>query len=119
MAWTTPLTWNESMVTNTLMNTHLRDNLDALSLHTHTGAPGDGSNNINTGQTFNNQTNMTLNSNTTPMITVGELRRVNDELRYNNGSVVLLTADGVPSMGSVRPLGTGANQAAAGNHTHP
>ncbi|MAZ56556.1 hypothetical protein CL653_02090 [bacterium] len=107
------------MVTSTLMNTYIRDDFDALSLHTHTGAPGDGSNNINTGQTFNNQTNMTLYSNTSPMITVGELRRFNDELRYHNVDVVLLTSDGIPSMGSVRTLGTGANQAAAGNHTHP
>ena len=41
-AWTAPRTWAAETLTSALLNTHLRDNLNALSLHTHTGAAGDG-----------------------------------------------------------------------------
>ncbi len=44
MAWTTPRDWaSGELVTHTLINQQLRDNLSALSLHTHSGAAGDGS----------------------------------------------------------------------------
>ena len=43
MAWTAPATWIVLEVpTASKMNTHIRDNLNALSLHAHTGAAGDG-----------------------------------------------------------------------------
>jgi hypothetical protein len=43
MAWTTPRDWaaNE-LVTHTIMNEQIRDNLNVLSTHTHSGAAGDG-----------------------------------------------------------------------------
>ena len=44
MAWTTPRTWADGEIpTAALMNTHVRDNLNAVSTHTHSGAAGDGS----------------------------------------------------------------------------
>jgi hypothetical protein len=47
LAWTSPLTWTVAqLVTAANLNTHIRDNLNALSGHTHTGAAGDGSANI-------------------------------------------------------------------------
>ena len=44
MAWSTPRDWSANeLVTHTIMNTHVRDNLNFLSTHTHSGAAGDGS----------------------------------------------------------------------------
>ena len=44
MAWTTPRDWaSGELVTHTLINQQLRDNLSVLSSHTHSGAAGDGS----------------------------------------------------------------------------
>ena len=44
MAWSTPRDWSANeLVTHTIMNTHVRDNLNILSTHTHSGAAGDGS----------------------------------------------------------------------------
>jgi hypothetical protein len=44
MAWTTPRDWaSGELVTHTLINQQLRDNLLVLSSHTHSGAAGDGS----------------------------------------------------------------------------
>ena len=120
MAWTAPLTWSETMVTASLMNTYIRDNFLALSTHTHTGAAGDGGSVLDVGGTYTGQTNMALNSNTeATFVWAGDLRRVNTNLRYYNGTdVVQLDSDASVSMPSVRTLGTGATQAAAGNHTH-
>ena len=43
MAWTTPRTWTDGEIpTAAILNTHIRDNLNALSTHTHSGAAGDG-----------------------------------------------------------------------------
>ena len=43
MAWTTPRTWTDGEIpTAAVLNTHIRDNLNALSTHTHSGAAGDG-----------------------------------------------------------------------------
>ena len=43
MAWTVPLTWKSTMVTHTIMNTHVKDNLLELSTHVHSGSGGEGS----------------------------------------------------------------------------
>jgi hypothetical protein len=43
MAYTTPRDWTQGeLVTPAIMNTHIRDNFGALSLHTHSGSAGDG-----------------------------------------------------------------------------
>tara|TARA_R110000822_G_scaffold212294_3_gene347709 strand:+ start:2813 stop:3490 length:678 start_codon:yes stop_codon:yes gene_type:complete len=58
MAYTTPRDWTAGeQVTHTIMNTHVRDNFTALSLHTHSGAAGDGASalaNVDT-MTFDHQ----------------------------------------------------------------
>lgn len=118
MAWTAPKTWDETVVTVADFNTHVRDNMLAMSTHTHSGALGDGSNLLDIGQTFTGQTDMALASNAAEMSAVGELRRVGDDLRYFSGTTVQLTGDADALMASARTLGTGASQAAAGNHTH-
>jgi len=43
MAWTAPRTWVVGeLVSHTLMNPHVRDNLLALDQHKHSGVGGDG-----------------------------------------------------------------------------
>ena len=43
MAWSTPRDWTSGeLVTHTIMNAHIRDNFEALKLHTHSGSNGDG-----------------------------------------------------------------------------
>ena len=43
MAYTTPRDWTQGeLVTPAIMNTHIKDNFGAVSLHTHSGAAGDG-----------------------------------------------------------------------------
>ena len=47
MAWTNPKTWADGEIPDEdIMNTHVRDNLNALSTHTHSGSAGDGSANL-------------------------------------------------------------------------
>ena len=118
MAWTAPKTWDETVVTAAMLNEQIRDNFLALDQPQHTGASGDGFSNLDVGGTYTGQTNMTLASNTEPIGQLGELRRQGDEVRYINGVTVLLSADADASIPSARTLGTGATQAAAGNHTH-
>ena len=44
MAWTTPADWTDGqLVTHTVMNQQIKDNMAFLSTHTHSGAAGDGS----------------------------------------------------------------------------
>ncbi len=44
MAWTTPKTWADGDIPDADdLNTHIKDNLNALSTHAHSGAAGDGS----------------------------------------------------------------------------
>tara|TARA_Y100001938_G_scaffold4387_2_gene5532 strand:- start:7616 stop:8305 length:690 start_codon:yes stop_codon:yes gene_type:complete len=44
MAWTNPKTWADGEIPDDdILNTHIRDNLNAVSTHTHSGAAGDGS----------------------------------------------------------------------------
>ena len=47
MAWSTPRDWTANeLVTHTIMNTHIRDQFNALTLHTHSGAAGDGASSL-------------------------------------------------------------------------
>lgn len=117
MAWTAPKTWDETVITAAMLNEHIRDNFLALDQHTHTGAAGDGFSNLDVGGTYTGQTNMSLASNLEPVTQLGDLKRMGTDLRYFNGTTVQLTTDAEASMPSVRTLGTGATQAAAGNHT--
>lgn len=50
MAWTAPRTWTTGeIVTAAIMNVHVRDNLNAVSTHAHTGGAGLGAATIGTG----------------------------------------------------------------------
>jgi hypothetical protein len=118
MAWGTPLTWTSTMVTATIMNAQIRDNLNVVSSHTHTGAAGFGSSTLS-GITLTALAIPTLADQSGSPSTIGRLQRNGNNLEWYDGSVVRgLYADGASSLATLRTLGTGSAQAAAGNHTH-
>lgn len=114
MAWTAPSTvTTNQIVTAALWNQQVRDNLLALSTHAHTGAAGDGNDEM-TGLDFLNFDDLAASP-----ATSGRAQRNGANLEYYNGSaVVKVTEADAASGASPRSLGTGATQAAAGNHTH-
>lgn len=119
MAWTIPYTWEERMVSAGQLNQYLRDNLDFLSTHTHSGASGDGSDTLAISYTGTNQGTQAMPDTTVSPSSVGILQRKGDNLEYYNGSaVVQLNESSSANVASPRKLGTGATDASAGNHTH-
>lgn len=118
MAWTSPITWASTMVTAAIMNAQIKSNLDVLSSHAHSGAAGNGSNTLS-GTTFTSLGVVTVADQSGSPSTAGRLQRNGNNLEYNNGSIVVgLYSNGATSVPTLRTLGTGATQAAAGNHTH-
>ena len=117
MAWVTPLTFDSTMVTSTIMNEQLKGNLDMLSSHAHTGAAGLGSSTLS-GLAISALASPTFADQSGSPSATGTLQRNGYNLEYNNGSVVGFYADGASGVATLRTIGTGATQAAAGNHTH-
>jgi hypothetical protein len=117
MAWVTPKSWTSSMVVAGDLNTHIRDNLLVLSTHAHSGAGGMGSSTLS---------GISLSALAVPVLadqsgnpsTAGRLQRNGNNLVYYGAALVGLYADAVAGTASLRTLGTGSTQAAAGNHTH-
>ena len=121
MAWTAPRSWTSSMVTAAMFNTDIKANEDVLSAHAHSGAAGNGSATLSgvsltalAGPVFANQSGSSA-----PNPTVaGQLQRNGNNLVYYGAALVGLYADAVAGTASLRTIGTGSTQAAAGNHTH-
>jgi hypothetical protein len=117
MAWTIPKSWGSTMVTGAIMNTQIKDNLDVLGTHAHSGAGGMGASTLS---------GITLTALATPQFAdqsgspsvAGRLQRNGNNLEYYGSAVVGLYADGASGVATLRSLGTGSTQAAAGNHTH-
>ena len=142
MAWTAPRTWvAEEVVTAALLNTHLRDNLLALSTHAHSGSAGDGS------QTLGNLVKDTFTDASAPsapgsgltmiyavsskmhqragvsgsdtaFVVASDLHAEDHASRHQPSGADTMAVDAVAGTGSLRTLGSGSTQAAAGNHTH-
>ena len=99
------------------LNTHIRDNLLVLSTHAHSGAAGMGSSTLS---------EVSLSALAVPVLadqsgspaTAGRLQRNGNNLEYYGSALVGLYADAVAGTASLRTLGTGAQQAAAGDHSH-
>lgn len=114
MAWTAPRTWvaNE-VVTATLMNTHIKDNLVALSTHAHGGAAGAGNDELSGVDQVN------FDDLSASPATAGRLQRNGNNLEWYGAAKVAFTeADAAAGTASPRTLGTGSTQAAAGDHGH-
>jgi hypothetical protein len=118
MAWTTPKSWTSTMAVASDLNTHIRANLLVLSTHAHSGAAGMGSSTLS-GVSLAALVIPVLASQGSSPATAGMLLRKGTNLEYYNGSAVVgLYADGAAGVATLRTLGTGSTQAAAGNHTH-
>ena len=121
MAWTTPLDWtgiSNDIVTAAQLNQQVRDNLNVLSTHTHTGAAGQGGATM-TGLTLSALGVLTFANQSANPDAAGELQRNGNDLLWYGSAVVNLTAaDASAGTASLRTLGTTSVKAAAGNHTH-
>ena len=121
MAWTTPLDWTgitNNVVTSAQLNQQVRDNLNVLSSHTHSGAAGMGSATMS-GLTLTSLGILTFADQSANPDAAGELQRNgNDILWYGSSVVNLSAADASAGTASLRTLGTTSVKAAAGNHTH-
>jgi len=117
MAWTTPQTWSSTMVTSTILNREIKAQLDALSGHTHDDSAGDGASTLS-GVTLTALPIPVFSDRTANPGVAGLLQRNGVNLVYYGSAVVGLYADGPVGTATLRTLGTGATQAAAGNHTH-
>ena len=120
MAWSAPRTWvADEIVTAALLNTELRDNLLVLSTHAHTGAAGMGASTLSAVSMTSLATATFADQSGDPS-TNGRLQRNGANLLYYDGSsaIDLTASDQSAATASLRTLGTGSTQAAAGNHTH-
>ena len=121
MAWTTPLDWTgitNDIVTAAQLNQQLRDNLNVLSTHTHTGAAGMGSASLS-GISLAALGTLTFADQSANPDAAGELQRNGNALKWYGSSVVdLTTSDASAGTASLRSLGTSSTTAAAGNHEH-
>ena len=122
MPWNTPRDWTAisgGIVTGASLNADVRDNLNVISTHTHTGAAGMGSATLS-GVTLAALETMTFDDQEENPDAAGELQRNGNDLLWYNGSTVinLTQSDAEAGTGSLRTLGTTSTKAAAGNHTH-
>jgi len=120
MAWTALRDWVDGeIVTAAMFNEQIRDNMNMLSVHAHTGAAGDGSNTL-TGVNLTNIQSFGFADQSANPDANGELQRNGSNLLYYDGTTAIdvTASDQSAGTGSLRTLGTGAVQAAAGNHQH-
>lgn len=142
MAWVTPRTWvDQEVVTVGIMN-QVRDNFLALDQHGHSGSAGDG------GTTLGDLTKETFTDAAAPdapgagktvvytvsgrptyraggagasvqLADADDLHAQVHASAHEPSGADTMAVDAVTGTGSLRTLGTGAQQAAAGDHTHP
>lgn len=124
MAWTAPKTWaTDEVITASgtgSLNEQIRDNMNVVSTHAHSGSAGDGSATL-TGVAVSGVDSITFDDEAGDPSVNGTLQRNGANLKYFDGSSAIDTtsSDQAAGTASLRTLGTGATQAAAGNHTHP
>ena len=117
MVWATPKSWTSTQVTAAMLNTEIKDNLDVLGTHAHSGAAGMGSSTLSGVSLSALATPQMADQSGSPSV-AGRLQRNGNNLEYYGTALVGLYVDGSSSIGTLRTLGTGSTQAAAGNHTH-
>lgn len=112
MAWTTPKTWADGdIVTAVLLNTHIKDNQEFLSVHTHSGAAGQGNDELA------GIDSIAFDDQSASPNAAGELQRNGANLEWYGSAVVAITqGDAAAGVASPRTIGTGALTAAPGNH---
>lgn len=84
MAWNTPANWTDGeIVPASKMNAQVRDNMNALSTHGHTGAAGDGA------QALGPLDTVDFDDQATPPASAGRLLRDGNDLYWHDGSEVV------------------------------
>jgi hypothetical protein len=112
MAWSTPRTWVAGeLADEILLNLHIRDQLNFLSTHSHTGAAGNGNDELS------GVDRITMDSIGNPG-TTRRLQASGANLLWGAADFNVTNEDPVAGTAGLRSLGTGAQQAIAGNHTH-
>jgi len=117
MAWTTPKSWTSSMTSASDLNAQIKANSETLSVHAHSGAGGNGSSTLSGVSLAALAVPVLADQSGNPGV-AGRLQRNGNNLVYYGAALVGLYADAVAGTASLRTLGTGAQQAAAGNHSH-
>ena len=113
MAWSAPRIWIAGdMATAALLNTHIRDNLLALSTHAHGGAAGDGNDELS-GLDFANFDDLAANPST-----AGRIQKNGANLIWGAANFNLSNEYPAAATGGRRSLGATATTAKAGDHTH-
>lgn len=113
MAWSTPTkAVAGNMATAATWNASIKANMDALDTHAHAGAAGDGNDELS-GLDY-----VTLDDLAANPTTAGRLQRNGANLVWGAGNYVITNEDPAAGTAGLRSLGTGAQQAAAGDHTH-
>ena len=111
-AWTTPRTWvDDEIITDTIMNTHVRDMFLFTDQHNHNDAAGQGNDEL-TGLD-----KLSFDNIGAPAL-AGELKRNGNFLEYFDTEVVRLGSAAAAGTPSLRQLGTGDTDASPGNHGH-
>jgi hypothetical protein len=105
------------MVTAAILNAQIKDNLTVLSTHAHAGTAGNGASEL-VVTSITNQASINFGDAEANPSSAGQIQRNGNELRVYTNKVVELTADAAAATPSPRSLGTGATQAATGDHTH-
>ena len=114
MAWGTVKLWiagKQGAKISTLLNAQLRDKMDVLDQHKHTGVEGEGA------AELSGIAKVTL-ANVGAASGAGELKRNGTDLTWGPAGYVITNIDPAVGTGGLRTLGTGAQQAAAGDHGH-
>ena len=141
MAWTTPRTYvTGEQVTEEILDVDQKANLVALGAHTHSNAAGDGSSTLgnlvkatftdasapsapSTGLTSIYTVSGRLHyrpsgGSDTEIQDASDLHAEDHASTHQPGGADAMEVDALVGTGSLRTLGTGARQIAAGNHGH-
>jgi len=141
MAWTAPRTYVVAeQVTEAILDTDQKANLDALSGHTHSGAAGDGSSSLANlvKATFTDasapsapDTGLTsiytvsgrpfyraAGGASTQLLILADVHAEAHDSSHEPSGADTMAVDQGAGVGSLRTLGTNSTQIAAGNHTH-
>jgi len=142
MGWTTPRDYvTNEVLTAAILNVDHRDNLNVLSTHAHSNAAGNGSSTLGNlvKTTFTDASAPSApgsgltalytvsgrphyragsSGSDTTLAIIGDVHAQTHASAHQPGGGDAMAVDASAATGSLRTLGTGSTQGAAGNHTH-
>ena len=133
MAWTVPRTYVVAeQITEAILDTDQKANLDALGAHTHSGAAGDGANSLGnlvkasapsagltsiyavSGRPFYRPSGGA----STQLLILADVHAQAHDTAHEPSGADTMAVDQAAGVASLRTLGTGSTQIAAGDHSH-